>query len=375
MIDDMAALKQAMEQMDAEDPDEAQAAKERAAQTLSDAKLSFSKIAELIEQHRLLLRPRIVSGIKRMDQPGMLGDAAFRDASSALRREGQSFRQIAEAIEFSTGAAPRYADPAPAIDPPHEMPSEPLHEMTNAAEYQMMGPPVHDMPEERRRVSLWMRALLRIGAFFLFPVRHPVRVLVIAFIAYLLSYVVGVVSPQGAAAMRQAADRAMSSVSSLVNEQILGRPSDTAAVPAAPRPTPSPATSPSSSLTSVTPSATPAPSAAPPLAPPVINPAPSANPSAPPSSPRAASPPAAPQPTAPASPPASPPRREARGAPPSRPAVNCDLYPSSRFCAQYEENRSHALDDVIPEQVRRRSRMGGPCVGGIGGCYWGGMHY
>jgi len=107
MIDDMALLKQAMEQMDAEDPTAAQAAKDRAAQILSDAKLSFSKMAELIEQRQLLLRPRIVAGIKRMDQPGMLGDAAFRDTGSALRREGQSFRQIAEAIELALPPDPR----------------------------------------------------------------------------------------------------------------------------------------------------------------------------------------------------------------------------------------------------------------------------
>src|SRR5712675_544293 len=107
MIDDMAPLKQAMEQMDAEDPTAAQAAKDRAAQILSDAKLSFSKMAELIEQRQLLLRPRIVAGIKRMDQPGMLGDAAFRDTGSALRREGQSFRQIAEAIELALPPDPR----------------------------------------------------------------------------------------------------------------------------------------------------------------------------------------------------------------------------------------------------------------------------
>ena len=105
MIDDMALLKQAMEQMDADDVAVAEAAKDRAAKVLSDAKLSFSKMAELIEQRQLLLRPRIVAGIKRMDQPGMLGDAAFRDTGSALRREGQSFRQIAEAIELA--ARPR----------------------------------------------------------------------------------------------------------------------------------------------------------------------------------------------------------------------------------------------------------------------------
>jgi hypothetical protein len=86
MIDDMALLKQVMEQMDAEDPAVAQTAKDRAAQILSDAKLNFSKMAELIEQRRLLLRPRIVAGIKRMDQPGMLGDAAFRDTGRAPKR-------------------------------------------------------------------------------------------------------------------------------------------------------------------------------------------------------------------------------------------------------------------------------------------------
>jgi hypothetical protein len=106
MIDDMALLKQAMGQMDAEDPVVAQAAEERAAQILGDAKLSFSKMAELIEQRRLLLRPMIVANIKRMDQPGMLGDAAFRNAGSALRREGQSFRQgaVRNAVGIRCGA-------------------------------------------------------------------------------------------------------------------------------------------------------------------------------------------------------------------------------------------------------------------------------
>ena len=121
MIDDMARLKQALEQMDAEDPTVAQAAKDRAAQTLSDAKLNFSKMAELIEQRRLLLRPRIVAGIKRMDQPGMLGDAAFRDTGSALRKEGQSFRQIAEAIELTGRPAPPYEDPVQTSEPLRQM--------------------------------------------------------------------------------------------------------------------------------------------------------------------------------------------------------------------------------------------------------------
>jgi hypothetical protein len=128
MIDDMALLKQAMEQMDAEDPAVAQTAKDRAAQILSDAKLNFSKMAELIEQRRLLLRPRIVAGIKRMDQPGMLGDAAFRDTGSALRREGQSFGQIAEAIELTDRPPLRYEDLEQKSEPLHQMTSEPLYE-------------------------------------------------------------------------------------------------------------------------------------------------------------------------------------------------------------------------------------------------------
>lgn len=371
MIDDMAALKQAMEQMDAEDPDEAQAAKDRTAQALSDAKLSFSKIAELIEQRRLLLRPRIVSGIKRMDQPGMLGDAAFRDTGSALRREGQSFRQIAEALEFSTrptpASDPRYEEPAPASEPLPQMTGPPVYDMTDAPTYDMPGDPVEP------RESLWIRALLRVGSIFLFPFRHPIRLLAIALVAYLLSYFLSFVSPNGAAAIRQTADRAVLSVSSFVDEQISRRSKDTAAAPAPPGPKPSPTTPPSPSLTSVTPSATPAP--APALAPPAISPAPSANTSAPPASSRPAAPSAAPLWTVPASPPASPPRREAKIAPPSRPPVNCDRYPSSRSCAPFEGNRSSALDDIIPDRMRRRSRAGGPCVAGIGGCYWGGINY
>src|SRR5215469_1642232 len=121
MIDDMASLKQAMGQMDAQDPAVAEAARDRAAKILSDAKLSFSKLAELIEQRRLLLRPKIVANLKRMDQPDMLGDAAFRDAGSALRREGQSFHQIAEAIELNGGPAPRYDDPMQVSELPHQM--------------------------------------------------------------------------------------------------------------------------------------------------------------------------------------------------------------------------------------------------------------
>src|SRR6266478_4101170 len=150
MIDDMPRLKEAMEQMDAEDPAVAQAAKDRAAQTLSDAKLSFSKMAELIEQRRLLLRPRIVANIKRMDQPGTLGDAAFRDAGSALRREGQSFRQIAEAIELSSGPASQYEDLAQKSEPLRPTANEPLYAMPNEPPYGMPNEPLYGMPSDLR---------------------------------------------------------------------------------------------------------------------------------------------------------------------------------------------------------------------------------
>jgi hypothetical protein len=116
--DGMMLLRQEMEWMDAEDLDVAKAAKDRAAEILNDAELSFSKLAELIERRQLLLRPRILTNIKRMDTPGMLGDAAFRDVRSALGREGQSFREIAEALELNSRPVFRYdeaviADPAP----------------------------------------------------------------------------------------------------------------------------------------------------------------------------------------------------------------------------------------------------------------------
>src|SRR5258708_3532253 len=165
MMDDMAPLKQAMEQMDAEDPSVAQAAKDRAAQTLSDAKLSFSKMAELIEQRRLLLQPRIVARIKRMDQPGMLGDAAFRDTGSALRKEGQTFRQIAEAIERSGRLAPGHEDPVRRSEPLHQTASEPAE-------------------------PAWRRALALVRKIVFFPLRRRMLSLAITLIAILLLYAV-----------------------------------------------------------------------------------------------------------------------------------------------------------------------------------------
>ena len=248
MIDDIASLKQAMEQMDADDVAVAEAAKDRAAQILSDAKLSFSKMAELIEQRRLLLRPKIVTSIKRMDQPDTLGDAAFRDTGASLRREGQSFRQIAEALELNGGTAPRY--------------EETVHKGVVLHQMEMGSEP--DGPDWPRTPTLAMRIAV-------YPFRHPIRFLTIALLSVMLfnslhdfagfgrriSGYVGDVS-----AARERADAAMSSVSSFVEKRIM-RPSQEAAGPAtstAPIPSPSPANSP----TPATPSAGPAVTSAPP---------------------------------------------------------------------------------------------------------------
>jgi hypothetical protein len=189
MIDDMALLKQAMEQMDAEDLTVALAAKDRAAQILGDAGLSFFKMAALIEQRGLLLRSRIVANIKRMDGPGMLGEAAFRDAGSALRKEGQSFRQVAEAIELT---APRYEDPLPAApanraasiptpDPQKEIKNQPtggerdpsvelarLLGQTDPLRPQLSLPPISILPEQNEKKAIAFRPSRR-GPLELLP--------------------------------------------------------------------------------------------------------------------------------------------------------------------------------------------------------------
>jgi len=389
MIDDMARLKQAMDQMDAEDPTVAQAAKDRAAQILSEAKLSFAKMAELIQQRRLLLQPAILNRIKRMDQPGMLGDAAFRDTGSALRKEGQSFREIAEAIELSGRPAPRYEGPV--------QPSEPLHEFASEPFYQIGSEPFYQMGSEPAAPAK-LRALLWVGRIILFPLRHPMRFLVIALLAILLFYAFrGFVSLgqqasryfDGVATVRHHADDAMSSVSSFVNERILRKseeapptppnpiPSASVAAPSPPSATPSPApatatASPTLPAPVQSPSAAAQPTAAA-AAPVATAPAPSANEPASPARPSAAP---APPSVAPAGPPASTPRRDARGAPPSRSAANCDDRNSwSRRCAPPEDDRARAFEGVMPEGIRRHSRVAGPCIGGVGGCYWGGDRY
>ncbi|MBW8857648.1 MAG: hypothetical protein JF604_25720 [Bradyrhizobium sp.] len=322
MIDDMASLKQAMEQMDADDAAVAEAAKDRSAKILSDSKLNFSKMAELIEQRRLLLRPRIVTGIKRMDQPDALGDAAFRDTGALLRREGQSFRQIAEALELNSGTATRYEDT--------------VHKGVALHQMEMESEP--DGPDWPRAPTL----VMRIAGY---PFRHPIRFLTIALLAVLLfnglrdfagferriSGYVGDVS-----AARERADAAVSSVSSFVEKRIM-RPSQEATAPptsTASPPSPSPATPSTGSTVTSAPPATAAGS--------------SANESAPPASSTAQTP-----------------RLDARGVPPSNPAAKDrpqTVYP-------------RALQDIMPARIRRNSRMAGPCIGGAGGCYWAGGQY
>jgi hypothetical protein len=303
MIDEMALLKRAMEQMDAEDPVVADAAKDRAAQALSDARLSFSKMAELIEQRGLLLQPRIVANIKRMDQPGMLGDIAFRNTGNALRKEGQSFRQIAEAIERTGGPAPGYEDPA--------VPSEPMYQMMTAP----AGP------------SAGRSALGFFASIVLLPLRRPISFLAVALFAILLLYVShGLVSLSRQVSgyfesVAAVANSVTKSVASTIGYKLaLRQSSETPPPPAPPAPIPPPA------------AATPSP------------------PSATPSAPVAASTPPATAPAPPAISPATPGR-------PSVAAAGPPVSASSR------------------KGITRNSRLAGPCLGGVGGCYWGGGRY
>jgi hypothetical protein len=339
MIDDMASLTQAMKQMDADDVAVSQAGKDRAAQILGKAKLSFSKLAEMIEERRLLLRPKIVASIKRMDQPDMLGDAAFRDTGISLRREGQSFLQIAEAIELNSGLVPRSEAPAKMgeLHYPMEMEGEP-------------GPPG------------WLLFLNIVARIVFFPLRHPIRALTIAPLAVLLLYALrgpGTVGQQishyfaDVSAARQSSDAAMSSIGSFVDKQILRRSRQSTTAPASPTPIASP---------SIAGSPAAAPSTDPSTAPALPAPAPSPSPAPAASS---ASAPPVPSPAVPAVPSASPPGLDARGIPPSNPAANDRL----------RKARPRTSEDMTPAGFKRNSRVAGPCVGGVGGCYWAGGRY
>ena len=327
MINDMASLKQAMEHMDADDAAVAEAAKERAGQILSDARLSFSKMAELIEQRRLLLRPKILSSIKRMDQPHGLGDAAFRDAGASLRREGQSFRQIAEALEISGGNVPRREDALQQRDAPYRMEME-------------------SEPDEPAWPGAPTLALYIAG----YPFRHPIRFLTIALLVVLLFNGLRDLTAFGrrmagyvgdVSAVRESTDAATSSVSSFVEKWM--PPFRQAATPPAPT-TPLPAPSP----VSPPPPAAPVVTAAPPV-------------TAPGSSTKA---PASPS-TASSSPAERTTRTDAKGAPSSSPAAK----------GGHQAAPPRAFDDMVPAELRRNSRVSGPCSGGAGGCYWGGGRY
>ena len=334
MIDDMASLKQAMEQMDAHDVTVSQAGKDRAAQILSNAKLSFSKLAERIEERRLLLRPKILDSIRRMDQPDLLGDAAFREAGILLRRDGQSFRQIADAIELDGRPAPGFEEPVRKNEPlyPIEMESEP-------------GAPD------------WLSVLNLVARIVFFPLRRPLRFLAIALPALLLFNALrgpGTVGQQvsgyfaDVSAARQRADAATSWVSSFVDKLTSRRTREAAAPPTPPTSIPSPpAAEPSSPAT--TPS-TGRVTASPPHA---TTPAPAAN--APPVPPQAA----------PAAPPPPRPRLDERGVPPSNSPAN----------DRHQAVRPRTFGDLMQEGFRRNSRMAGPCIGGAGGCYWAGGRY
>jgi hypothetical protein len=358
MIDDMALLKRTMQQMDAEDPTVAQAAKDRAALILSEAKLNFAKMAELIEARRLLLRPSILARIKKMDQPGSLGDAAFQDTGSALRREGQSFLQIAEAIEASGRSAP---SPAPAPAARHTTPildSEPLYPM-----------------DDGLQAPAWLRALLFVGRILLFPVRHPLRSLAIGLFALVLLYSArGVIVlaermtgyAHDVAAVHRV-DTAIASISSFLNERVLRRTKgvDASPTPATPVPSPTVAATPSPTPQAAA-TAAPSPSATPSPAPTAASaPSPAPSPASAPPAPAphesaALAPPAAVPPLPPAvptSPPDAAPRRETRGAPPSRSAAN----------------RVRVFEEMTG--FPRNSRIVGPCRGGVGGCYWGGARF
>jgi hypothetical protein len=299
MLENMASLRPAMEEMDAQDPATSLAAKDRAAQILKDHDLNFTKMAELIERRQLLLRPKILASMKRMDHE-MLGEASFRETSNALRREGQSFRQIADALELNRGLAPQHEDSLHRSEPSHEMAIEP------------------DSGAPRRAANV-------LASILFFPLRHPFWFLVVAPAAVGLIYI----------------------VSSLVitdRPRLGGTPAVVSATPSCPSPS-----------CSASPSATPSATSSATFAgtPPTTTPTPSAN--APTSLP----------PTASTCPPTSTSSRNAYGAPSSKSTVN--------DCTQMTP--SPIFGSLIPARYRRNSISAGRCVGGVGGCRWGGGQF
>jgi hypothetical protein len=141
----------------------------------------------------------------------------------------------------------------------------------------------------------------------------------------------------------------MSSVSSFFEKRIMRRSQDAAAppTPSAPIPSPSPANSPPPATPPAGPAVTSAPPAPTPLATAVVPPANESTPPAPP----------------PIAPPT--PRLDARGGPPTNPAAK----------GGPRTLQPRALENVMPDGIPRNSRLAGPCIGGVGGCYWGGGRY
>jgi len=181
----------------------AQAAKDRAAQVLSEANLSFAKMAEMIEQRRLLLRPRIIAGIK-----------AHGSARHARRRGIPRRRQ--RAAQRRPELFVRLPRPSNSIAP------DPSPDTKNrcgwiSARVRWRVKPV--MPPGFTEPA-WLRALFFVAGIILFPLRHPIRFLALVLVAILLFYALrGFVSlgqqasaySDGVGAIRHGADRALSS--------------------------------------------------------------------------------------------------------------------------------------------------------------------
>jgi len=94
--------------MDGLDSSAALAAKNDAARLLTAAQLSFTAIAEQLEQRRLLMPPDLIAAIKRIDLPGE-GDAAFVGTRKLLARAKLGFQDIAQALEHASVSPAEHA--------------------------------------------------------------------------------------------------------------------------------------------------------------------------------------------------------------------------------------------------------------------------
>jgi len=323
MLDNMASLRQAMEEMDAQDPAASLAAKDRAAQILKDNDLNFTKMAELIEQRRLLLRPKILASMKRMDHE-MLGEVSFRETGNALRREGQSFRQVADALELNRGLEPQHEDSLLTSEPSHEMAIEP-----------------------GRRAPL--RAASGRTSIFFFPLRHPFWFFLIALAAVGLIYIVSSLGVTD----RPRGDRTQAVVSATPS-------CPTPPCSASPSATPSATSSATVAGTPPTTTSTPSPNAATSL-PPTASPCPPTSTS-------------------------SRDAYGASSSTSSRDAYGASSSTSSRDAYGASSSKSTVNDctemrpapifgSLIPTRHRRDSTSAGQCVRGVGGCRWGGGQF